>query len=74
MNIILIATGFLMYYAGPRIQCKRMKNAGIKGNNIFKSFFYYNIALLNFIKTQVMLPAISQRQHYLFKFDSMSFK
>lgn len=32
------------------------------------------IALLDFIKTQAMHLAISQRQYYLFKYDSMSFK
>lgn len=36
-----------------------MKNTGIKENNMFKSFVYYNIALLNFIKTQAMFLAIS---------------
>lgn len=51
-----------------------MKNTGIKENNIFNSFFYYNIALLSFIKTQAMLLAIGQRQYYLFKYDNMSFK
>ena len=41
---------------------------------IYLNCFYYNIALLNFIKTQVMLLAINQRQYYLFKYDSMSSK
>lgn len=42
-----------------------MKNIGIKENSIFKSFCYYSIALLNFIKTQAMLLAIGQRQYYI---------
>lgn len=43
-------------------------------NTIYLNCFYYNIALLNFIKTQVMLLAINQRQYYLFKYDSMTSK
>lgn len=48
---------------GQEYKLKRMKNARIKEKYIFKSLFYYNTALLTFIKTQAMLLAISQRQY-----------
>lgn len=59
---------------GQEHKLKRMKNTWIKENNIFKSFCYDNIVLLNCIKTQAMLLAIGKKQCYSFKYDSMSFK